>query len=109
MSLSNVSTELDEAIIRQLTGHSSALAAVCGTSKYYRSLAEPILYNTTNLADHIEFRLERLLAGFLDMPQLAQHVKRFIIGLILVANRFWKDDPPCRKRYLHRGIQPENS
>jgi hypothetical protein len=31
------------------------------------------------------------------MSQLAQHLKRFILGLIPVASGFWEDDPPVVK------------
>jgi hypothetical protein len=80
MSLEKISTELDERIASQLVGQPAALAALCRTSKYYRSMVEHLLYGTINIQNNIELGMKRLLMTLLESPHLAKHIKSFTIG-----------------------------
>jgi hypothetical protein len=79
MALSSISTELDAAITGYLVGHTTALAALSRTSKYYRSLAEPLLYRMIDIQNYLEFRIKRLLMTLLDSPQKGRYIESFTI------------------------------
>ncbi|KAF2254635.1 hypothetical protein BU26DRAFT_559306 [Trematosphaeria pertusa] len=79
MPLQALSTELDAHIIEYLHDDSLGLEAMSRVSKYYRSLAEPVLYRDVEFAEWDYVRMTRLLMTLLDRRELAQHVKAFKI------------------------------
>jgi hypothetical protein len=78
MSLEALPTELDLRIIGFLdTKHKSALSRV---SKYYRDVAEPLLYERVQLWGHDDHRVRQLLLTLLQRKDLRHLVKEFCCG-----------------------------
>jgi hypothetical protein len=108
MSLGEISTELDVRIASHLVGDSTALAALSETSKYYHTVAEPLLYDTIKIEWDVEFRIKQLLMTLLDKPRLATYIRRVTIGPTRIR------EPTTRKDILQRmthnmfkGIKPK--
>lgn len=80
MSLSRMSTELDSMIVDYLDGDVAALRALCGTSKYYQSIAAPLLYEKIKIENRIEDRVARLLLTLIDSARLAGYIKSFTLS-----------------------------
>jgi hypothetical protein len=77
MSLEALPTELDLRIIGFLdTKHKSALSRV---SKYYRDVAEPLLYERVQLWGHDDHRVRQLLLTLLQRKDLRHLVKEFCL------------------------------
>ncbi|KAJ4373936.1 hypothetical protein N0V83_002675 [Neocucurbitaria cava] len=75
-------TELDAIIVEYVRyGGSSqdTLKSLCHVSKYYRQLAEPLLYQDILISNLAEHRVKRLLNALLDRKDLAKHVKRLVV------------------------------
>ncbi|KAH7405781.1 hypothetical protein DE146DRAFT_649647 [Phaeosphaeria sp. MPI-PUGE-AT-0046c] len=79
MSLSRISTELDTRIVRYLAGNNAALGALCRTSQYYQSVAEPVLYESVEIKNRVEDCLSRLLLTLIESPRLAGYIKSFML------------------------------
>jgi hypothetical protein len=75
MSIFALSTELDENILRRLA--QPELDSVSRTSKYYRTLAEPLLYEDLVFSEGQESSLACLLVTCLRRKELAKHIRLF--------------------------------
>lgn len=73
MSLSRLSTEIDESAVSFLP--SSALSNLSKTSKYYRALAEPHLYRDLHFSIHESLNVFRLFLTILKRSDLAAHIR----------------------------------
>jgi hypothetical protein len=108
MSLGKISTELDVRIASHLVGDSTALAALSETSKYYHTVAEPLLYDTIKIEWDVEFRIKQLLMTLLDKPQLATYIRRVTIGPTRIREPTTRNDILNRMRNAgFMGIKPK--
>ena len=73
MSLASISTELDEKIVTLLD--QQGLHALCLTSAYYRSLAEPHLYRNLTFCTLDGARIQRLLLALIKRHDLTRHIR----------------------------------
>jgi len=74
MSLDALSSELDCKICEYLCGDRRSLNALSRTSKYYRAIAEPVLYKEIELSGETDYTLNLLLVTLLDLNELALHI-----------------------------------
>ncbi|KAH7078308.1 hypothetical protein FB567DRAFT_132245 [Paraphoma chrysanthemicola] len=79
MSLSTLSTELDEKILSFLINDTQSLSTCCLVSKYYHSIAEPYLYKHITLAQYSHAPIQKLCYTLLARPALAAHILRITV------------------------------
>ncbi|KAI4912508.1 hypothetical protein J4E90_005912 [Alternaria incomplexa] len=87
MSLSDLSTEIDEMIIQYLPHH--ALHNLTLTNKYYRKIAEPYLYGNVQVRSSNILSVPRLLLTLISRRELSQHIRSFAFD---IANEQWEAD-----------------
>jgi len=87
MSLSDLSTEIDEMIIQYLPHH--ALNNLTLTNKYYRKIAEPYLYRNIQVRSPNILSVPRLLLTLISRRELSQHIRSFAFD---IANERWEAD-----------------
>jgi hypothetical protein len=75
MSLGGLPTELDVVILDYLDRND--VSCVSRVSKYYRKLAEPLLYHDIQLHTHEHDRIKRLLITLVNRKDLCQRIRRF--------------------------------
>lgn len=93
MSLAKLSTELDNSILR-LCDY-DALRALCATSKYYRNLAEPYLYEKIDFTVDDAEGMRLLVLTLLKRPDLGKHIKSVVVCPLPNPGRAipWNDVP----------------
>jgi hypothetical protein len=89
MSLAALSTELDTNIV-DFCDHES-LHALSQTSKYWRTLSEPHLYNNLCFAIDQLMQMKQLLLTLLKRPDLVKHIKSFRIAPSIVPEEPVRD------------------
>jgi hypothetical protein len=77
MSLSSLSTELDENIIARL--NKTALHNLSLTSKYYRALCEPHLCRELAFSHRDSYSINYLFLTVIERPELALHIRSVVI------------------------------
>ncbi|KAI4675307.1 uncharacterized protein J4E84_010199 [Alternaria hordeiaustralica] len=87
MSLSDLSTEIDEMIIQYLPHH--ALHNLTLTNKYYRKIAEAQLYRNIEVRSPNILSVPRLLLTLISRRELSQHIRSFAFD---IANEQWEAD-----------------
>ncbi|KAI4608965.1 hypothetical protein J4E80_008710 [Alternaria sp. BMP 0032] len=87
MSLSDLSTEIDDMIIQYLPHH--ALHNLTLTNEYYRKIAEPHLYRNIEVRSPNILSVPRLLLTLISRRELSQHIRSFAFD---IANERWEAD-----------------
>jgi len=87
MSLSELSTEIDEMIIQYLPQR--AVHNLMLTNKYYRKIAEPYLYRNVQVRSPNILSIPRLLLTLISRRELSQHIRSFAFD---IANEQWEAD-----------------
>ena len=77
MSLSDLSTEIDEMIIQYLPHH--ALHNLTLTNKYYRKIAEPHLYRNIHVRSTDSLSIPLLLLSLISRRELSQYIRSFAL------------------------------
>ncbi|KAH5270152.1 hypothetical protein HBI71_064900 [Parastagonospora nodorum] len=78
MSLQQLSTELDTLICEHCD--TSTLLSLCATSQYWRTLAEPILYQAVCFTVDEVREVKILLITLIERPDLAKYVRKIRIA-----------------------------
>lgn len=78
MSMGSLSTEIDENVIKRLP--QSALSSISKTSKYYRTLSEPSLYESIVLGETETTAVACFFRTLLDRKYLAKYIKAFTMN-----------------------------
>jgi hypothetical protein len=99
MSLAALSTELDTNIV-DFCDHES-LHALSQTSKYWRTLSEPHLYNNLCFAIDQLMQMKQLLLTLLKRPDLVKHIKSFRIAPSIVP------EEPVRDGFFDHFLPPQ--
>jgi len=87
MSLSHLSTEIDEMIMQYLPHQ--ALHNLTLTNKYYRKIAELYLYRNVQVRSPNILSVPRLLLTLISRRELSQHIRSFAFD---IANEQWEAD-----------------
>lgn len=78
MSLQQLSTELDTFICERCD--TSTLLSLCATSRYWRKLAEPIIYEDVCFTVDEARKVKTLLVTLIKRPELAKYVRKIRIA-----------------------------
>jgi hypothetical protein len=87
MLFSALSTELDVKILELLHDDRQALSAMSKTSKYYRTITEPILYRDILFPEVTVSKIKRLLMTLLDRSELAGYIRSAAVPVEHHGNR----------------------
>jgi hypothetical protein len=75
MSLAKLPTEIDSNIASCLAGDAKSLSTFSKTSRYYRTVVEPVLYGPLRFSNTGDIHIKRLLITLLDRGELAEHIR----------------------------------
>lgn len=87
MSFRKLPTELDAKIASHLVGDTQSLSALSKVSRYYRTVAEPYLYEEVEFNDMEMWHLWCLLRTMIDRNTVASYVKRVMLCDIMGPQR----------------------
>ncbi|KAF2819984.1 hypothetical protein CC86DRAFT_412454 [Ophiobolus disseminans] len=99
MSLANLSTELDENIIKYLHCDQSALSAMSRLSKYYRTLAQPVLYRDIKFTLATGTKLKQLLMTLFDQRELTKCIRSITILNTCSDDQISLNQAACLNRF----------
>lgn len=107
MSLDKLSTELDANIASHLAGDLQRLSALSKAPKYYRSVAEPILYKDVKFHDMESWHLWCLLRTIIDRNGVVLYLKRLSLCDIMSSEHKTTAEPVEYKRQNDKKMRKE--